>query len=265
MKNCCRIILILALLLLMPTTKADNAAPKQKIDLIIHGIKGKALANIQSRLNIKQNAIYAQQPDIVKWRYYLEASAEIKAALQPYGYFRPKIKTRLKRSDTLWQITADIWPGPRLKFTQVSVVVKGPGENDKAFKNYLNNLPVGVGRNFNSDHYERVKDTLKDIANARGYFKAKMTTNKLVVNLEDYTSSITIVFETGPRYKFGETEFTKSPLNETLLQRYLEYQPGQVYLSNKLEKSRDNLSGSNFFQQVVMTPEIKHARNYLVP
>lgn len=244
-------------------SKANANQPK--FELVIQGIQGKALENVRTRLKSKQSNIYADQPDSVRWRFYAETATDIKEAMLPYGYFRAKVKTHLERIGPIWRITADITPGQRLKFTRINVKVTGPGAQDPTFKNYLAHLPIQVGGNFNSEHYERAKDKLQDIANARGYFKAKFIEKRLRVDLQAYTSDVVITFDTGPRYRFGETKFSATPFDETLLRSYLEYSPSDPYLNKKLEQSRSNLAGSNYFQQVVMTPEVKQAHDFLVP
>lgn len=261
-----RIILISFLLCL--TCVTYGAAPPQAekmIDISINGVTGKVLENVISRLNTKKNVIYTQQPNIVKWRYYQEIPTEVEAALAPFGYFKPNIKTGLRRAEKIWHITVQITPGPRLKFTHVNVAVNGQGKNDKAFQNYLTNLPIQAGKNFDSAKYEKIKDRLQDIANAHGYFKAEFTETKLLIDLKKQTSDVFIAFNTGPRYRFGETTFSQTPLKTSLLLRYLTYRPGQYYNNAKIEKSRNNLSGSNFFQQVIMVPKIRLAKNLKVP
>lgn len=267
MKFFLRILLIVMVLLfsLSSIIRAEAAQPKKQIDIKINGIGGKALKNIQSRLELKQDLIYTQQPNIVKWRYYLEIPKEVKAAISPFGYFKAKVKTTLIRDKGIWAITVMINPGPRLRFTKVSVTVTGQGENDKAFKNFLANLPTKEGKFFNSTKYEKVKDTLQDIANARGYFKAEFNESKLQVNLINNTSEVRIAFNTGPRFRFGKTHFSETPLKTSLLSRYITYLPGQYYNNRKLDRSRNNLSSSNYFQQVVMIPQINAERNLVVP
>jgi len=243
----------------------SSKKPTEKFTLIIHGVKGKALENIKNRLISKQNSLSPEQTDLARWRYYLEASREIKNALKPYGYFKAKVKTHLERDDNHWRITAEIDLGHRLTFTTIDVQVTGPGANDPSFTRYLAHLPIKPGSPFNSERYEQIKDRLQDIANTQGYFKAKLTHSELRIDLERNETAVTLVLNTGPRYHFGETQFSPSPLDTSLLKSYLEYSPNTPYLNKKLEKSRSNLSGSNYFQQVTMTPDVKHAHDFLVP
>lgn len=249
-------------------TFANSKTSNKKIypvSVIISGIGGKALKNAQSRLDIQSHLITLQQNNEVKWHFYGNVSKQIKQAVEPFGYFKCKVKTSVVKKGKYWTIYARVTPGKRLHFTQVSIQVTGPGQKDKVFRRYLNKVPIQAGKPFNSNKYQKTKDALQNIANLRGYFNAKFVTSKLVVNLSSYTSQVDIEFATGPRFRFGVTHFSASAIRQSLLKRYFTYDYGQYYSGKKLEQSRINLSSSDYFQQVVMLPKISQAKNDTVP
>ena len=244
----------------------SNTKQKQAdIQVTIRGIEGQALKNATDRVNIKKKSIYAHQPTIVKWRFYQNLPEDIEEALKPYGYFKAKVHTSLTRHDSRWNIKASVDPGKQLKFTTVAVNLQGEGRTDPKFIDYLNSLPVKAGSPFDSNQYEKIKENLQNLANKRGYFQAKFTKNKLIVNLKTYTSEIQINYHTGKRYRFGKLNFSPSVIDQSLLRRYLIFTPGSWYNSYLLEESRKNLANSNYFSQVTVTPELNKSDHYFTP
>jgi translocation and assembly module TamA len=76
---------------------------------------------------------------------------------------------------------------------------------------------------------------------------------------------VIIIFNTGKRYRIGETTFSNSPFHEKFLRRFLRYQEGQYYNAEKMENTQDGLVSSNFFTQVTVKPLVKEAKNEVVP
>jgi len=239
--------------------------PTNNVEINVAGLQGDVLKNVTSRLEILKNNIYTAQMKTLKERYYQNILTQVQDALTPFGYFKPKINIRIYNVNQYWMVKITVDPGPRLIFDKVTVNVTGEGSTDTAYAKALLHLPVKQGDYFNSEKYDQSKEALQYVANVRGYFDAKFTTSKLVVDLRNYTSEVILEFETGKRYRFGDTIFSASQIKQSLLQRYLEYQPGDYYSSKLLEQSRLNLAGSNYFQQVVMIPELREARDFKVP
>lgn len=233
----------------------DTASPPPFVFNLV-GVDGPALANVHTQLTTQAATIDPSQPDIVRWRFFQAIPQEVNKALQPYGYFKATVHTRLVRQPKRWHISITIHPGPRLKFSKVAVHITGAGSKDPVFNRYLHRLPAKVAHNFNSEYYVSIKTHLQHIASSRGYFNAKFITTELRINLNNYTSAIIIQFDTGPRFRFGQTHFSASPIKSTLLTRYLLYRPGQFYQSNLLNKSRDDLGKTTYFKRVTATPDL---------
>lgn len=238
---------------------------RANIVLNISGLSGEVLENVKSRLDIKKQNIFASQADIVKWNYYRTIDKEVEAAIQPFGYFEAEINTDLTRQNDQWTISIVVKPNRRMQFQRVDIQVFGEGQSDPAFQKYLAKIPIHPGDYFNSGHYTNVKDTLQNMASNRGYFRAKFIKSKLVVNLRSYTASVLIDFDTGARARIGATTFSPSPFKQELLQRYLAYEPNELYNNYLLDQSRQNLSNSGFFQSVVVMPEINRINQKEVP
>lgn len=260
-------ILLCCLSIALIAAGANTAKPPKPpvFDITLHGISGNAFKNVTKQLNLKKDLIPPNQPAVVLFSFYKNIPQETKQALQPYGYFKAHVVTKLQRKQGIWHVNVYITPGKRLKFTKVNVSIIGEGKNDKAFTKYLQKLPIKSGDNFNSEKYDNIKMTLQEISNKFGYFNAKLIDSKLTVDLRNYTSTAMIVYQTGKRFMFGNTNFSPSPIKNSLLQRYLTYTPGQYYRAKKLDKTRVDLINSPYFQQVAIAPQISRAQNRHVP
>jgi translocation and assembly module TamA len=198
-------------------------------------------------------------------RFYQQTPDAVRRGLQPYGYFKPQISARLEKVGNTWTVIVSVNPGPPVKIIHVDLALSGDGVKDTAFKNLAKNLPIKAGQVLNVDYYQQSKDALFNLAANRGYFDAKMTANQIIINLERQEASVVLHFDTGPRYRFGQTLFPPSDLNSDFLARFLRYEPGEYYNSLEVQKTQQVLAGSGYFSQSVVTPLTSETQASKVP
>ena len=148
--------------------------------------------------------------------------------------------------------------------------IDGPGREDPSFKKILANFPLTLGQEFSVKNYDEAKDMLVNIAAQKGYFNAQMTTNKLEIDQEPYGADVTLIFNTGPRYHFGDVSFEylqvpKKALADAFLRRYIPFKKGDLYDNEKLSKMQTNLSSSLYFQSVNITPLTAQPHDETIP
>ena len=237
----------------------------------IKGITGEPVENADKRLKGKLALIKQDLDQEQMMSFYRQAENEIKLAVAPFGYFRASVRSTLKPlGKERWFAYFYIQPGPRIRLRRLSVRIDGPGKEDPSFKNILSSLPLTIGQEFSVKNYDEAKDMLVNIAAQRGYFNAQMTTNKLVIDQAPYGAEVTLVFNTGPRYHFGEVsfEYTQVPqkaLVDAFLRRYVPFKKGDPYDNEKLSKMQTNFSSSLYFQSVNITPLTNQTQNGSVP
>ncbi len=217
-----------------------------------------ALHNLRNNLTFPFNQREIQH-------FYEKAPDAIQKALLPYGYFRSTVQGSLTKTDRFWIASFHVNPGPELPVTSLQIDIQGPGSNDPAFLTWKKHIPLKIGKPLKTAEYETVKTTLKNLAIERGYFDAQITKSQIQINLAHYHSHVIIIFNTGKRYRIGETTFSKSLFHEKFLRRFLKYQQGQYYNAEKMENTQDGLVSSNFFSQVTVKPMVKEAVNDVVP
>ena len=244
----------------IPFSQAINTLKVQ-----IVGLPPIPLENVFKRLIEKQATIKDEftASDITK--FYLDIPKEIEEGIKPYGYFMPHIHSYIQHHYSSWCSYFTVNPGPQMHFTCVELQVIGPGSSDKAFQRLCVNFPIKTGDFFNSEKYERAKNNLFNIAASRGFFKAKMITSKIQINLSTYCATVIIIFDTGPQFRFGTTYFSHISFNKAFIQGFLQYRKGDYFNQEKIKQTREGLVNSSYFSTVEVNPQPKKAKGLYVP
>lgn len=235
------------------------------LEFKVTGIKGKPYENVINTLKNQQGLLtYPLTEDEIS-RFYAQMPKAIKKSLQPFGYFHAQIDENLIQTPKIWTTQFHITPGPQMPVTELTLEIHGMGKDQPAFIDYLHKTPLKIGLMLNIDDYEQTKDDLFKLASEYGYFKAQMVQSHIIVDLKNYQAKIIIVFDTGPRYLFGDTEINPTKFNDKFLRGFLAYHADEFYDANKLFESQQNYAKSNFFSQAVITPHPDQAINNRVP
>lgn len=259
------ILCILFFVSIVSYAKEATPVKTKPIHITIQGLKGDPLKNVQQKLNEDENGLNDDYTARSMNRFYRQLRENINTAIQPYGYFRARISTNMSYRDNQWQILINIDPGQQLLFTRVDLQITGEGANDPIFQQLYQKFPVKAGTPLNSDQYNRAREDLFDIAANRGYFDNKMLQSQLIINLNNYTSTVILHFYTGPRYFFGATTFNKTPFDDSFLKRFLNYKDGEPYSARQLDTSRQGFANSAYFEQVIATPQTKNMTDRRIP
>ncbi|MES2219038.1 MAG: BamA/TamA family outer membrane protein [Pseudomonadota bacterium] len=245
------------------------ASPVSQAADILHtdivGLPGAALKNAQDRLLIAQSEYGAHLTPAAIKRFYKNAPKNIKAAIEPYGYFKAEVYPSLYHQGDQWTARFVIEPGPPIRIAHVDIQIHGPGAEDAALHNALINFPIKAGQVFEAAKYDQAKEALFQTANEQGYLKASFETKTVKINMENYNAVVIVHLDTGPRFYFGRITFQQNTFSEAFLQRFLSFKSGEPFSSPKLIKFQQNLSNSNYFQEINVNPELNDTTNNQVP
>jgi translocation and assembly module TamA len=244
---------------------AVPAMAAKNVDVNINGIHGDLRTNVQALLSIIQDYPKKQPPPDVVRMLYNRAPAEIKTALQPYGYYQPKIKSSLKRNDGGWLATFNIHHGPPTRISAVDIRVTGPGKHSQAVQNVLKQQPFKVGQRLVQTGYDSFKSSLLEAAHSDGYLDAQYKRHEIAVHPEHRQAQIHLVLTTGQQYYFGPIRIQQNFLAPSFVQKYVDIKPGQVFQSNKLLNLRLKLRNSSYFNQINVQAEKGKAVNHRIP
>ncbi|PIZ04147.1 MAG: hypothetical protein COY58_05690 [Gammaproteobacteria bacterium CG_4_10_14_0_8_um_filter_38_16] len=260
---------IISIILLCITITASAFATSKHYLPLTYQLNGIDNPNAQKNAataldNLKNQLAFPLTP-AERRHFYDKAPQVIKRAITPFGYFKSNVQESMQQTKRTWMATFNVTPGPLLPITRIQIQIQGAGKNDSKFQHQIAYPPFKVGEPLITKKYDSLKTDLFDLATDRGYFQAKMVKSQIRIDLAKYQAAIVIIFNTGPRYHFGKTTFSKSPFHESFLRRFLSYKQGEYYHAKKLENTKEGYVSSNLFDQVIIKADTKHAKNDVVP
>jgi len=238
-----KIIFTLILLAISVVTYAAD-----KIEVTIEGLEGEILQNVKAYLSIGEQNSHLSARRIQ--RLHKQANEEIQQALQPFGYYQPKIisaELSKQKEDTLWQARYVIELGEPLKIQAVDINFSGDAQQDTMLPKLLANFPIKVGDTLSHPDYDKAKQLLHSFAEERGYFDTDITKHNIYIDKDAYTAKVELEVDTKQRYKFGEITFEQKLFEEAFLQRFLTFKSGDFYVGSKAIELKNNLLGSDYF------------------
>ena len=256
-------IILVALLALLFSTKLW-AQPVIQVD--IEGIDKRLETNVRLFLSIEQQRNHALMNEGRMRRLHQKAAGEIAAALQPYGYYQPKITPSLTQLETSeWQARYVIDTGPGLPIAEVNLNIIGPMKEDSLLQNVLKERALNPGDIFSHPKYESLKSGLGGLASELGYVEAKFTLARVEIDLNLYQARVYLDFESGPRYRFGEVTLDQDVLEPELLIRYIPFKKGDPYSLEQVILLQRTLNDSTYFKVVEVVPGVPQADSREVP
>ncbi|TNF36958.1 MAG: outer membrane protein assembly factor, partial [Gammaproteobacteria bacterium] len=226
-----------------------------KLSVDVSGVDVAIEKNVRLYLSIEQqkdNPLLT--PERLR-RLHHKAQQEISNALQPYGYYRPRIISDLSQTESEhWFATYIIEPGPPIPISEFKLVISEPLQQDPALTKLLEDLPLKIGKPFNHLDYESIKNSLAKTAAERGYFRAQFVEHRVEIDLASYQARIFLNYDGGPRYRFGEVQLEQDVLDSALLQRYIHFKRGDPYNLNDLIDLQQALNDSDYFETAEVSP-----------
>ncbi|HAT8179033.1 TPA: BamA/TamA family outer membrane protein [Legionella pneumophila] len=226
------------------------AQDKKEALFEIYGIKGKVLANVETRLDelgqIKPLSQFNQT----------ELQDQITKAIQPFGYFKAEISINSLNNKIIIKIQA----GPQIHITSIKAELTGEGAQNPLLRKTLKELPLHIGDPLFSEQYEKAKQNIMNNAENMGYLHGVFKKAEILIDEQKKSAQITLIFDTGPQYYFGQVQFDPTYISPQLLHRFIPFHPGQPYATDQVLKLNDYLSNSGYFSSVLVKPQITEAQ-----
>ncbi len=243
----------LTILLLTAIPQSVWAQPVVEID--ITGVSSEQEGNVRLFLGIEQQKEDPLLSSGRLRRLHEKAISEIKAALQPYGLYRPRITSSLTEVEAeVWLASYDIDPGPGIPIAEFNLNVIGEMKTDPELQKIIDDYTLQTDTVFNHGTYEAFKSRLSGLAHDRGYMEAAFTQTRVEIDLNVYQTRVYLDMNSGPRYRFGEVSIDQDVLDADFLQKYIPFEKGDPYSLRDLIRLQQSLNDSNYFQIADVSP-----------
>ncbi len=243
---------VMLLALLLPLSV--DAASSTRIAVEIEGLEGDLLDNARAFLSIERYKGTADLTEASVERLHGRARDELRAALKPFGYYRPTIEATLEPDARGWTARYTVAAGDPVRVRALEVAVDGAGRDDPAFSAVLANAPLSLGAIARHDRYEQLKRALLTAAEDSGFLEARFTANALEVDPIAGEANIRLKLDTGERSYFGALRFEQEVVDQDLIERFVEFKQGEPFSMRKLLSLQYALNDSNYFRLVEIEP-----------
>ena len=233
-------------------------------EVVVSGLDGETQNNVLLTLSLTKEK--CESPEWKIQGLFDKADKEIDQALRALGYYHASVnKKSLAFKDGCWKAVFNINPGKRVFVSDVAIVINGDAHEDRYFSRLLKTLPLKNGSPVNHGHYESMKSKIESLALERGYLQGQFTEHKLLINKQDNSAQIRLVFDAGKRRVFDEVVVEQDILDPELVKKYVSIKSGAFYNSEQVVNTHNALSKSGYFDTIDIRPDIENKGQQRVP
>jgi translocation and assembly module TamA len=229
---------------------AVNVAADE-LQYVVKGVEDPLKTNVLSHMDQFQMGRDARLGEKDFTEVIANAERRARAALRPFGYYRPDIKGHLqRRSEDALRLTLNINPGPPVIITAVDVKVVGEGANREEFRKWRDSWPLGPGSVLRQLLWEERKVQAIESAEALGFRGVKFSEHVIELDLDNNSAVLRLTLDTGPQYVFGDIDFGEHLLKPGILESIPRFRKGEPYRSRLLDRLRIDLWKTGYFSNV---------------
>lgn len=244
--------------LLLAVLVSTNAW-SQLLEIKLSGLEGELKANALAWLGDPPETPQARANFLYSAREHVEQS------LQTLGYYRADVDLDLDRSSDPWQLSIAVAPGEPVRLRKVHINLVGEALEDDAFTALLAEPGLAAGDTLHHAHYEQFKRRLVALAERRGYFEGRFIENQVQVEVTGGHADLSIVYDSGRRFQFGELRYSQELLQEDMIQPLIAVRPGEPFDQAALQATQANLQRTGYFSTVLLRPQAQLAEDGVVP
>ncbi|WP_123770344.1 autotransporter assembly complex protein TamA [Vulcaniibacterium tengchongense] len=256
---------LLAAALLLLACGAARAAKVATVD--IRGLDEAQTENVRVSLGLVE-AIGKQLSGRRLAYLVREAEEETREALEPFGYYSPRISVERGGTPDAVAVTITVERGEPVRVRRADVAIIGEGGEDHYLQRDLAAFRPQAGDVFDHALYEASKTKITRRLAERGYFDADFSSRRVEVTRAEHAADIDLVWNSGGRYDMGPIAFVQSPkriVRDSLLERLVYWDQGSYYHQGKLDRLRESLARLDYFSTIDIEPHPERAADNQVP
>ena len=250
---------VLLALLLGAAAVLPGAAAALKVEVEVKGVEGAHEKNVLALLGVYQER-RDETLTVARLRaLYRRAPEQIREALAPFGLYRVEVESNLTEPEKPggpWSASFRIDPGPAVEIGHIDYRITGPGADNPVFPK---RFPMEAGDALVHADYERAKNRILTAASDDGYIAAELVRHRVLIDPVAYEAIVEFHLDTGPQFYFGAVEFDQDLLSDRFLRRFIGFEPGDLYDSDRLLELQGRLLASDYYQNVEIVPQTDRA------
>ena len=230
----------------------------------VTGVDGELRENV--RLYLPDAPACDADPETIA-QHADELPERVRPALDAFAFYSAGITaTLLEPTDDCWRIRIAIEPGPQVVVRELSVELRGEAEEDPAMQALFAAFPLGTGDPLLHGRYRTFKDGVEVLARQRGYLEGAFAAQQIDVFVEERAADIRLVYESGPRYRFGDVTFdTDGALKDDVLASFLGFADGDPFDASLVGRLQQELVSSRYFSRVSVLADVRGAADERIP
>ena len=222
------------------------------VECLVEGVTNpEILKNIEATLSIIREQ---DRDDLTPARIeqlHERAPLEIQKAVEPFGYYHPAIDASLTSAKKdKFRARYAIALGEPVRVRDVNVSATGQGKDMPPFPRLAAEFPLKAGDVLDQRLYDRRKASFASVAADSGFLDANFTVGVIRIHRDENLADIHVVFDTGPRYRFGEVTFDSTSVDDRVLRSYLTFKKGDPFRYDRLLAFQAGLGGAPYFSKV---------------
>jgi len=198
---------------------------------------------------------------------FQSADLQIRRALEPFGYYDVQIGKKLSGdANSGWKATFTVTPGQPAVVRSEKVAVEGEGGQQRRVAEAIAGFAPKVGDRLDHATYEASKQVIDSSLRGAGYLDARYAQRRVTVRPEEQSADVHLVWESGPRYRFGPVRFTgDAPFSDEFLQEFVPWRGDAYFNAEKVLDLQQRLVDADYFELVSVQPALDQKQDGAVP
>jgi len=241
-----------------------HAWAQQTPSVVVEGLSEERLLN-NVRNALAPIRLACDAPSARWLSYRRDAEKRAQSALRALGHFKAEVVTQLDHEGACPQVRLRVEAGPAVVLDQIDIRILGPLESEATALQAREGVDLRVGDTLDQGLYDRTRDALINRARSMGYLDARFLERTLWVDPDEGIARVTLILDSGPRYRFGALHVEQSVLAPVFVERLLPVQAGDPYSSDALAQISSHLMASGYFAQASVNPRLDDIDDLSVP
>lgn len=233
----------------------------------LDGLDDELREAVLASLEIAQYGERAVSPARARYLYE-RAREQVELALEPFGYYNPRIDGELRPAGPGEYVAAfRVERGPAVTIRRVDIDLR---PRDGALelpvvRRTVEAFPLEAGERLDHAEYEQGKGAIQSALRGAGYLDADLGVRRVAVNTDTNLADVDLEWTTGPRYRLGGANFSESQFRDDFLPGYVPWRPGDWYSTDALLTLQQRLVDTNYFETVSVEPALERRGDGVVP